>query len=154
MIDRVTGPKLRPSDMKEEKLVTNHDSRLQPSSNIKKWNISASDFAQNSINPIRQIVENLKVEPNPKKSFIPLSIGKTATVIDCKVSPLNLITGKSGDPTLFGNLCPSQNTIDSLIDSLKSGKHNGYLPSTGLDSAREAVAKYVSVNGAEIQAQV
>jgi len=40
------------------------------------WNIKTTGFADNSINPIRQIVENMNVEPNPEKTFIPLSIGK------------------------------------------------------------------------------
>ena len=40
------------------------------------WCIQASSFAINSINPIRQIVENLNVSPNPDKKLIPLSIGE------------------------------------------------------------------------------
>lgn len=40
------------------------------------WNVKPSTFAVKTINPIRNIVQNLKVEPNPEKSFIPLSIGK------------------------------------------------------------------------------
>lgn len=39
------------------------------------WSIQPSSFAVNSINPIRQIVENLNVSPNPDKKLIPLSIG-------------------------------------------------------------------------------
>ena len=38
-----------------------------------------------------------------------------------------------------------------MVDSVKSGKNNGYGPSTGSVEARKAVAKHVSVPGAEIR---
>ena len=105
--------------------------REEPSSRKGSWNIQASSFAVNSINPIRQIVENMNVNPNPSKPLIPLSIG---------------------DPTLFGNLKPPDIVSQSLIQTITSGSYNGYLPSTGLESAREAVAAYVSVPGALVDA--
>lgn len=40
-----------------------------------EWDIRISPFARLTINPIRCIVEGLKLEPNPDKSFIPLSLG-------------------------------------------------------------------------------
>lgn len=40
------------------------------------WNVKPSKFAINTTNPIRAIVENLNVQPNPEKSFIPLSVGE------------------------------------------------------------------------------
>lgn len=42
----------------------------------KTWNVEASNFAKLSINPTRNIIERLNLEPNPKKYMIPLSIGK------------------------------------------------------------------------------
>ncbi|KAI1285410.1 Tyrosine aminotransferase [Halotydeus destructor] len=96
------------------------------------WNVQVTDFAENSINVIRNIVENIAVEPNPEKKFIPLSIG---------------------DPTLFGNLQPADEIVDALVKSITSGKHNGYLPAAGLLEAREAVARYVSVPDAQVDAQ-
>lgn len=57
-----------------------------PAPNLKKtstrrqreeWNIGISSFAQLTINPIRCIVEGLKLDPNPDKSFIPLSLGES-----------------------------------------------------------------------------
>ncbi len=42
----------------------------------KKWNVNVSDFARLTHNPIRAIVEGLKIEPNPEKMMIALSIGK------------------------------------------------------------------------------
>jgi hypothetical protein len=41
-----------------------------------RWDIRISDFARHTHNPIRAIVDGLKIEPNPEKPFIALSIGK------------------------------------------------------------------------------
>lgn len=45
----------------------------------KGWNIHVTEFAKNTHNPIRAIVEGLKIEPNPEKQLIALSIGKLIT---------------------------------------------------------------------------
>lgn len=50
--------------------------------NSKHWNIRASQFAENTINPIRQVLENLSTSPNPEKSLIPLSIGEFLNHLD------------------------------------------------------------------------
>lgn len=41
------------------------------------WSVQATSFAHNTINPIRRIIEQLKIEPNPAKFMIPLSIGES-----------------------------------------------------------------------------
>jgi tyrosine aminotransferase len=41
----------------------------------KKWDVKISEFARTTHNPIRAIVEGLKIEPNPDKQMIALSIG-------------------------------------------------------------------------------
>jgi len=41
-----------------------------------RWNVRASDIARKTHNPIRSIVENIIVEPNPNKQMIALSIGE------------------------------------------------------------------------------
>jgi len=38
--------------------------------------IKASSTAKNTFNPIRNIVDKLKVDPNPEKKLISLSLGK------------------------------------------------------------------------------
>lgn len=43
------------------------------------WAVQATSFAHNTINPIRRIIEQLKIEPNPAKFMIPLSIGEILT---------------------------------------------------------------------------
>lgn len=44
-----------------------------------EWNVRPSDFSLNTTNPIRAIIENLDIEPNPEKQFIPLSVGEFST---------------------------------------------------------------------------
>jgi len=52
------------------------------------WNVPASDIARNTFNPIRSIVDGMKLTPNPEKPMIALSIGIT------KVIELNNYRGK------------------------------------------------------------
>ena len=40
------------------------------------WNVKCSEFAMKTHNPIRAIVDNLKIQPNKDKALIALSIGK------------------------------------------------------------------------------
>ncbi|GIX79725.1 hypothetical protein CDAR_5481 [Caerostris darwini] len=39
------------------------------------WNVKPSKIAANTVNPIRSIVDNLHINPNPDKKVISLSIG-------------------------------------------------------------------------------
>ena len=97
----------------------------------KNWRIQVSSFALNSINPIRQTVESLKVQPNASKSFIPLSIG---------------------DPNFFGNLLPHPIIARELKRVMDENKSWGYYASSGMECAREAIAQYISVPGAPVTA--
>lgn len=45
------------------------------------WDVRASALARNTHNLIRDIVENLQVEPNPDKQLIALSVGKFCAVL-------------------------------------------------------------------------
>lgn len=40
------------------------------------WNVKSSDVAKRAHNPIRQIVDKLKIDPSIQKSFISLSVGQ------------------------------------------------------------------------------
>ncbi|XP_032794193.1 tyrosine aminotransferase isoform X1 [Daphnia magna] len=98
----------------------------------RSWSVTASDLARNTFNPIRTVVESMKLTPNPEKPMIALSIG---------------------DPTIFGNLCPSEEIVEAVVESVRSMKYNGYAPSTGYEEARNVVASYVSVPGATVEAK-
>lgn len=53
-----------------------NNSNNNQSSERTSWNITASNLSKNTRNVIREIVERLKLTPNPEKPMIPLSIGK------------------------------------------------------------------------------
>ncbi|XP_076655272.1 tyrosine aminotransferase [Halictus rubicundus] len=103
--------------------MNNSGLKMTASISRQRWNVRASDIGRNTHNPIRSIVENIVIEPNSTKSMISLSIG---------------------DPTIFGNLKPPREVIAAVQESLVSELYNGYAPSTGYQSAKEAVAEYSS----------
>ena len=96
-----------------------------------EWKVKASIVAKNTFNPIRNVMESMTWTPNPNKSAISLSLG---------------------DPTVYRNLDPAPEVVEAVRESLVKGQRNGYGPSTGFIEARQAVADYVSVPGAEITA--
>lgn len=49
----------------------------------KEWSINGSPKALGTINPIRRIVDELNLTPNPEKVMIPLSIGKHESYDQC-----------------------------------------------------------------------
>ncbi|KAG0171781.1 hypothetical protein DFQ28_006377 [Apophysomyces sp. BC1034] len=90
------------------------------SSDRASWNIKSSSVAKRAHNPIRAIVDKLKIDPNATKSFISLSVG---------------------DPTIFGNFDTDPTITESVVNQVKSYKANGYPPAHGTLQAREAVAE-------------
>lgn len=56
----------------------------------------------------------------------------------------------SGDPTLFGNFKPCQQIVDSMLETISTGKFNGYSPAAGRETARQAVADYCSNYGMDV----
>ncbi|XP_035212539.1 tyrosine aminotransferase-like [Stegodyphus dumicola] len=96
----------------------------------RSWNVRPSNIAASTVNPIRSIVDNLHITPNPEKNVISLSIG---------------------DPTTFGNLQPCDEITSAVVESVTSMKYNGYAPSTGYHEARQAVAEYASRETASLE---
>jgi len=87
------------------------------------WNqVTASDYGKNTFNPIRTILETMKIKPNPEKKMISLSIG---------------------DPTIFKNLQAPDVALKAVKDSLDSGEYNGYAPSSGYQQSRQAIADHI-----------
>ncbi|KAG7208378.1 hypothetical protein KM043_014611 [Ampulex compressa] len=105
---------------------------MSGSSFRERWNVRMSQIARRTHNPIRSIVENIVVEPNPSKPMIALSIG---------------------DPTTFGNLKPAKEVVEAVQESVASQMYNGYAPSTGFQTAREAVAEYSSNEFVKVDAK-
>ncbi|CAO3667082.1 unnamed protein product [Umbelopsis vinacea] len=84
------------------------------------WNVPASKVAKNAHNPIRQIVDKLKINPNAQKDLISLALG---------------------DPTVFGNFNVDDSCNEAVMKHLHSFKANGYPPAHGTEQARHAVAE-------------
>uniref|UniRef100_A0A8C9SMS9 Tyrosine aminotransferase n=1 Tax=Scleropages formosus TaxID=113540 RepID=A0A8C9SMS9_SCLFO len=97
----------------------------------KRWNIRASEMSKNTLNPIRAIVDGMKLSPNPDKAMIALSIG---------------------DPTVFGNLPTDEKVLQAMKDAMDSHKYNGYAPSVGYQKSREAVANFYCSPEAPLEA--
>ncbi|CAN6444454.1 unnamed protein product [Victoria cruziana] len=49
-----------------------------------------------------------------------------------------------GDPSAFESFRTTSTAEDAVVESIRSGKYNGYPPSVGLPVARRAVAEYLS----------
>ena len=94
--------------------------------------IPASIVSQRTSNPIRAIVDNLKVEPNKDKQMISLALG---------------------DPTLFGNFKAPQSCVDEVVKQVQSFKSNGYPPSAGYEFSRDAVARKYTVPSSPLTAK-
>uniref|UniRef100_A0A7E4V6A1 Tyrosine aminotransferase n=1 Tax=Panagrellus redivivus TaxID=6233 RepID=A0A7E4V6A1_PANRE len=91
--------------------------------------LKASKHARNTVNPIRKIADAMAVAPNPDKYAIKLNLG---------------------DPTIMGNLPPSQASIDAVREALESHTADGYGPSVGSMPARQAIADTFSTPSAPI----
>ncbi|KAM3869832.1 tyrosine aminotransferase [Diretmus argenteus] len=97
-----------------------------------RWDVKPSEMATKTLNPIRAIVDGMKLTPNPEKPMIALSIG---------------------DPTVFGNLPTDDSVLQAMKDAIDSQKYNGYAPSIGYQKSREAVANYYSCPEAPLEAK-
>uniref|UniRef100_A0A1I7Y641 Tyrosine aminotransferase n=1 Tax=Steinernema glaseri TaxID=37863 RepID=A0A1I7Y641_9BILA len=97
----------------------------------KEWICTVSDHAKNTVNPIRKIVDQLQVAPNPNKKPIKLHLG---------------------DPTLTGTLPPCETAVEAIREAVESHAYDGYGPAVGTLEAREAIAQQYSLPEAPINA--
>ncbi|KAF8982023.1 hypothetical protein BGZ46_001924 [Entomortierella lignicola] len=95
------------------------------------WKVNASIVAKRTSNPIRAIVDHIKVKPNVNKSMISLALG---------------------DPTLFGNFKIHESCTEAVSKQLHSYKSNGYPPSTGYLDARQTIADKFTIPEAPLTA--
>ncbi|XP_077371646.1 tyrosine aminotransferase isoform X2 [Festucalex cinctus] len=98
----------------------------------KTWEVKPSAMANNTLNPIRAMVDGMKLTPNPEKAMIALSLG---------------------DPTVFGNLPTDDAVLQAMKDAIDSHQYNGYAPSVGYLKSRQAVAKFYSCPEAPLEAE-
>lgn len=97
------------------------------------WRVECSKGALGTVNPIRDIVDKLDFKSLPKdKKLIQLSIG---------------------DPSKYGNLPIPPTAQKAIIEVVQNGDSNGYQPSFGMLSAREAIAERYSTATMTYKAQ-
>ncbi|RHZ47465.1 hypothetical protein Glove_579g20 [Diversispora epigaea] len=94
-----------------------------------KWFVPGSIVSKRTINPIREVVCNMKTSPNPDKEQISLALG---------------------DPTAFGNFKIPESCNEAVIKQLKSYKANGYINAVGCDEARLALVQKFSTKEAPL----
>lgn len=87
------------------------------------WAKESSQFAKLTNNPVRRMIEQMKIEPNPSKQMIALSIG---------------------DPVVLSNLAKPDTVKNAIIKCLDDKKFDGYTASYGTEAARQAIADYCS----------
>eukprot|EP01122_Echinamoeba_exundans_P006635 TRINITY_DN1905_c1_g1_i5.p1 TRINITY_DN1905_c1_g1~~TRINITY_DN1905_c1_g1_i5.p1 ORF type:complete len:204 (+),score=26.41 TRINITY_DN1905_c1_g1_i5:67-612(+) len=93
--------------------------------------IKPSSAAMRITNPIRDIVDKLKLPQNPTKTPLSLSIG---------------------DPTVFGNLVVPPEIERALVQNINSHNYNGYTLSHGYPSAKQTIASKYSLPEAPLTA--
>jgi len=114
--------------------------------------VAMSHMAARTSNPIRAIVDHMKVTPNPDKPMISLSIGmvpaprgdtpQNSPSLGSRWRPSPTMAACCvGDPTIFGNFKAPETATTALIDALHAFKFNGYPPAHGYEAARAAVAR-------------
>lgn len=99
-----------------------------PDEAVSVWNVQLSQFGKVTVNPFRQMAENSKVVPNPKKSVVTLQLG---------------------DPTIFDNFKRPQAAFEAIKQAIDKDKFS-YVHTTGIKEARQAVADYVNKSGANV----
>lgn len=103
--------------------MSNANNKISNDNLRSEWNIETSKFAQSTSNPVRKMIEQMKIEPNPNLPMIALSIG---------------------DPTVFSHLGKPETAMNAIIKCISDKKFDGYTPSYGTEAARAAVARYYS----------
>lgn len=92
-----------------------------------RWDtVEPSLHAQNTINPIRRIVDVMNIEPNPEKPLLKLHIG---------------------DPTITGILPTHPKVLQAVAETLQTGKYNGYGPAIGFPEVRKELATFLNEYG-------
>uniref|UniRef100_A0A8C4HEM7 Tyrosine aminotransferase n=1 Tax=Dicentrarchus labrax TaxID=13489 RepID=A0A8C4HEM7_DICLA len=109
-----------------------------------RWEVKPSEMANNTLNPIRAIVDGMKLTPNPDKPMIALSIASAGRLGWYLFA---------GDPTVFGNLPTDGSVLQAMKDAIDSQKYNGYAPSVGYLKSRQAVANFCSCPEAPLEAE-
>jgi len=88
-----------------------------------EWGKDSSQFAKRTNNPVRRLIEQMRIEPNPSLQMIALSIG---------------------DPIILSDLGKPDTVKSAIIKCIEDKKFDGYTPSYGTETARKAIAEFYS----------
>jgi tyrosine aminotransferase len=94
---------------------------MMPSECPSLFTIKISEKARETMNPIRNIVDVMKLVPNPAKKVLSLALG---------------------DPTAFGNMNCPEHVTQAVKKALEDPKTNGYAPQIGNPIARSSISQY------------
>ncbi|XP_078525813.1 tyrosine aminotransferase [Lissotriton helveticus] len=131
---KVNGNVLRPSVLDVHVNIQDSSPLLEKLKPRKaRWAVRASEVSKKTFNPIRALVDSMKLEPNPNKPMIFFSL--------------------TGDPTVFGNLPTDDEVTLAMKNAIDSGKYNGYAPAVGYQSSRDVIAKFYSCPDAPLEAK-
>eukprot|EP00850_Spirogloea_muscicola_P013629 SM000093S24440 [mRNA] locus=s93:371862:382919:- [translate_table: standard] len=117
-VDPVLGPESRPAEIAT---ATNgaHFEDVQKEG----WRVRPSELALATVNPIRIITDDLRLDPSNKKSLISLA---------------------QGDPTMYGHLQTADVVTSAIVKATEGCNFNGYTHSQGLLECRTAVGAFLS----------
>lgn len=83
------------------------------------WILEPSVHSMNTVNPVREIVSNIKLPTDFHKPTYSLALG---------------------DPSYYADFAAHPFVVDAAIETLKGGQGNGYTDSMGCESARETLS--------------
>ena len=87
------------------------------------WSLHASHFAHSTCNPVRKLIEQMRIEPNPALPMIALSIG---------------------DPTVLSDIGKPDSVARAIASCVSEKRFDGYTPSYGTEACRQSIASYYS----------
>lgn len=122
---RRRGPRfasVRSQESQAPHTTQHHSSTAMKSHEQEGWNVPASRVARDTHNPIRAIVENLNLSPNPDKPMIALSIGECPMYDSSTAISLGRRLSNWGAVDLSLDICGAQHKRASwpLTDQEKS----------------------------------
>ncbi|KAJ3692311.1 hypothetical protein LUZ60_012661 [Juncus effusus] len=71
-------------------------------------------------------------------------LNKIFACVDAHHGPKPLLPLGHGDPSVFPSFRTTLAAEDAIVDALRSGLHNNYAPTVGVNTARIAIADYLS----------
>ncbi|KAK6632139.1 hypothetical protein RUM44_007169 [Polyplax serrata] len=118
-----------------------HNQRLHALASASNLDLSSPSVLNVPVRPVKTYQDRRRADMN---HLLVRVLYSTTIVMNVRVT---------GDPTIFGNLTPAREVIESVKKTVDCGKCNGYAPSSGTVAARQAVADYSSTDKVRVDWQ-